>query len=82
MLRQQPFSRLTASVDATTRSIEVTTSGLDHLDMLVDGHPGSGQPLGGDAAVMLTYPAGVETVELAGFSGGELRQRRRLPVGP
>jgi hypothetical protein len=39
ILRQQPFSRLTTVLDTTTRSIEVTTAGLDHLDMLVDGHP-------------------------------------------
>jgi len=50
--------------------------------MLVDRHPGSAQSLSGDTTVMLTYPAGTETVELAGFSGGELRQRRRLSVGP
>jgi Peptidase family S41 len=82
VLRQQPFSRLISTVDTATRSIEVTTSGLDHLDMLVDGHPGSGQSLRGDATVTLTYPAGTATVELAGFSGGELRQRRRLSMSP
>jgi hypothetical protein len=80
-LRQQPFSRLTAAIDTATRLIEVTTTGLDHLDMLVDGHPGSGQPLTGNAAVTLSYPEGAETVELAGFADGELRQRRRLLVG-
>jgi hypothetical protein len=81
VLRQQPVSRLTAAVDTTTRSIEVTTSGLDQLDLLVDGHPGSTQPLSGNASVTLAYPEGAATVELAGFSGGELRQRRRFPVG-
>jgi hypothetical protein len=53
----------------------------DHLDLLVDGHPGSGQPLTGNASVTLAYPEGAATVELAGFSGGELRQRRRFLVG-
>jgi hypothetical protein len=81
VLREQPVSRLSAAVDTTTHSIEVTTSGLDHLDLLVDGHPGSAQPLAANASVTLAYPEGTETVELAGFSGGELRQRRRLMAG-
>jgi hypothetical protein len=81
VLQQQPLSRLTAAVDTTTRSIEVTTSGLDHLDLLVHGHPGSGQPLTRNTSVTLAYPKGAETVELAGYSGGELRQRRRFSVG-
>jgi hypothetical protein len=81
VLRQQPFSRLTTVLDTTTRSIEVTTTGLDHLDMLVDGHPGSAQPVSGNATVTLPYPAGTTTVELAAFSDGQLRQRRHLPVG-
>ena len=70
VLQQQPVSRLTAAVDTTTRSIEVTTSGLDHLDLLVHGHPGSGQPLTRNTSVTLAYPEGAATVELAGYSGG------------
>jgi hypothetical protein len=32
---------LTATVDAATRTIQVSTSGVDRLDTLVDGHPAS-----------------------------------------
>jgi PhnB protein len=32
--------------------------------------------------VDLSYPAGAGTIELTGFAGAEVRQRRRLPVGP
>jgi hypothetical protein len=79
MLAEQPFSRLVATVDRTGRSIRVSTSGLDHLDMFVDGHPGSTQAIGADP-VTLSYPAGTTMVELLGLSGTDLRQRRRLRV--
>jgi hypothetical protein len=82
VLRAQPFSRLDATLDRAGRSIEVTTGGLDQLDMLVDGHPGMGQAIAGDTTVTLHYPAGAGTIELVGFAAGEPRQRRRLQVGP
>lgn len=81
-LRNQPFSRLSPAVDTAARTIQVTTAGLDRIDMLVDGHPGTSQPVEGTTPVDLSYPAGAGTIELTGFAGAEVRQRRRLPVGP
>jgi hypothetical protein len=81
-LRNLPFSRLSPTVDTAARTIQVTTAGLDRVDMLVDGHPGTSQPVQGTDPVDLTYPAGAGTIELTGFDGDEVRQRRRLTVGP
>jgi hypothetical protein len=50
--------------------------------MLIDAHPGTGQPVADNATVTLNYLAGTGTVEPAGYADGELRRRRRLPVGP
>jgi hypothetical protein len=80
-LRNQPFSRLSPAVDTAARTIQGTTAGLDRIDMLVDGHPGTSQPIEGTTPVDLSYPAGAGTIELTGFAGAEVRQRRRLLVG-
>ncbi len=80
ILKQQPFSRLLAVVKRSSRSIQVTTEGLDRLDTLFDGHPGTSQSIAANATVTVSYPAGSKTVELAGFDGETLRQRRRLSL--
>ena len=80
VLKQQPFSRLSAVIDKTARSIQVTTSGVDRLDTLIDGHPGTSQSITANATVTVSYPAGTRTVELAAFAGADVRQRRRLTV--
>jgi Peptidase family S41 len=80
-LRNQPFSRLSPTVDSASRTVQVETIGLDRLDLLVDGHPGTSEPIQGTAPVTLGYPAGAGTIELTGFAGEEVRQRRRLTVG-
>jgi hypothetical protein len=80
VLRRQPFSRLTASIDRTARSIRVITHGLDRLETLFDGRSGPAQPVTGSAPIVVNYPKGTKTVELAGLAGDEVRQRRRLLV--
>ena len=56
------------------------TSGLSRLDALFDGHPGSSIPVSGNATASVTYPTGTKLVELAGWSGSTVRQRRRIPT--
>ncbi len=80
LLSQQPASRLAAQLDQPTLTVTVATSGLTCLDALFDGHPGSSTPVSGDAAVMVTYPSGTKLVDLIGWSGDTVRQRRRLPT--
>lgn len=79
-LKRQPFSRLSPLLDRATRTIRVTTSGLDRLDMFLDGHPGSTQALARNGSVTLSYPAGTNAIELTGYGGGIVRQRRRLTL--
>lgn len=82
VLKQRPFSRLSAVIDRATRSIQITTTGLDRLDALVDGHPGTSKVVAGTATTTINYPAGTEIVELTGFAGNEVRQRRRISIRP
>jgi hypothetical protein len=86
-LRQQPFSRLSARVDRRARQVAVTAEGLDRVDLLVDGHPGASVPLGaagrrpGPAQPLrLDLPAGARELEVLGYAGDRLSQRRRLTV--
>jgi hypothetical protein len=77
-LKQLPASRLAAVVNTTGRSIQVATAGLDRVDMTLDGHPGSSNVVSSAAPLTLLYPAGTKVIELTGFKGNELRQRRRF----
>jgi hypothetical protein len=79
-LQGQPFSRLTATVDKTARTIAVASSGLDRLDLLLDGHPGSSTILAANGTLTLSYPTGTQHCDLIGFSGTEVRQRRQLDL--
>ena len=80
LLKQQPFSSLTTKLDPATRTIQVSTSGLDRLDTLIDTHPGTSQKIGAKPKVSISYPASAKLVELVGFSGADVRQRRRIRV--
>jgi hypothetical protein len=77
-LKQLPVSRLVPTLDTSTRTVTVETSGLDRMDPSFDGHPGPSHAIGGEGSVTITYPARTQTIELAGYSADDLRQRRRL----
>jgi hypothetical protein len=77
-LRALPFSRCQPAIDPRVRTIDVATSGLDRLDLLVDGHPGSSMRVVEGRSIRFDYPASASTLEIFGFKGEELRQRRRL----
>ena len=77
-LRALPFSRCHAAIDRASRTVVVLTKGLDRVDLLADGHPGSSVRITDGQDVSLQYPAGTQTVEIVGFMGDEIRQRRRL----
>jgi hypothetical protein len=77
-LRQRPASRLAAAVSTATRSVQAVTAGLDRVDVMLDGHPGSSTVVTGTATLALPYPVGTKVIELTGFKAGELRQRRRF----
>jgi hypothetical protein len=79
-LRQMPLTRLAVQVDKPNRKVTATTSGLTRLDVLLDAHPGSTHVLGANATTSVTYPAGTKLIELTGYAGEEVRQRRRVRV--
>jgi C-terminal processing protease CtpA/Prc len=80
LLQQQPASRLVASLDRPSRTVTVTTAALSRLDAMFDGHPGSSTAVSGNATTTIGYPPGTTTVELTGWSGSHVRQRRRIAI--
>jgi hypothetical protein len=80
LLRDQPLTVLRAAVSSAERTLDVETRGLDRLDVELDGHPFSSQALSAVARVSITYTARTRVVELTGYEGGEVRQRRRMIV--
>ncbi|MGH9270610.1 MAG: S41 family peptidase, partial [Ilumatobacteraceae bacterium] len=81
-LASQPTTalRVTAVGDA---SVVVATSGLDRLDVYVDDRPQGWLPIdttekSGSAETTVTVPDDWSTIELKGFAGEQLRQRRHV----
>jgi hypothetical protein len=81
LLKQQKLTRLGCQVNKTARTVTVTTERLSRLDFFVDGHPGSSTAVGaGASTTVLSYPTATKVVELVGFDGEVVRQRRRIVV--
>jgi hypothetical protein len=77
ILSTQPLTQL--QVVKSSRSLKITTAGLDHLDIYADGHPaGPGLPLKGIGTIRVPLPKGADVFEVVGFSQKVVRQRRRL----
>jgi hypothetical protein len=66
-----------AAPDAGAASVDVTTRGLDRLDLYVDDHPESSREID-DGTTTIELPAGWTRLELRGSADGQLRQRRLL----
>ncbi|MEP7202310.1 MAG: S41 family peptidase [Ilumatobacteraceae bacterium] len=81
LLKENPLTGMSVVVDAGVRTVAVTTSGLNRLDALFDGHPGTSNKLTGTATTTISYPAGTKTIDLTGWSGNQVQQRRRLSIG-
>lgn len=78
LLRQQRRSSLAADAGDTAREITVRHAGLTRLDVLFDGHPGSSLRLRARTPVVVPYPADTRVIELFGFDGEQLLQKRRV----
>jgi hypothetical protein len=78
LLRQQRRSSLGADASDTAREITVRHAGLTRLDVLFDGHPGSSLRLRARTPVVVPYPADTRVIELFGFDGEQLLQKRRV----
>ena len=80
LLRREPQSALSFTVDAAARKVTLTASGLDRIDGFVDGHPAGTFAIRGSARVAVPFSAAARLVEAVGFAGDEVRQRRRIAV--
>ena len=76
LLAGRPRTGLQVKVGAKG-GVTVTTSGLDRLDIFVEGRPEGWMELA-DGMQPVDLPAEWERVELAGYDGDQLCQRRRL----
>jgi Peptidase family S41 len=80
LLRRQPLTKMSTAPDHQARTITVATEGLSIIDALFDEHPGTSTRVTGTTTTTITYPTGTQTVQLVGWSGGQVRQRRQLRV--
>jgi hypothetical protein len=78
LLRQQPLSAMSFAVDKPRRKVSFTTSGLDRIDAFVDGHPAGSFAVGEGGTRDVPFVAATKRVEVAGFKGNSLLQRRRV----
>jgi len=77
ILAAQPVTRL--NVARQNGKLSIATGGLDRIDVYMDGHPafaGVRQPK--DGTIPLQLPPGGGEVEVVGFAGKVILQRRRL----
>ena len=80
LLRQQPQSALTFTVDKPGRKVRFTARGLDRIDGFVDGHPAGSFAVAEGGSVDVPFAAASKRVEAAGYKGDSLLQRRRIAV--
>jgi hypothetical protein len=79
LLEAQPWTRM--NVKRKAGALTIATAGLDQLDLYIDGHPSGGTIfLKQDGTKRVPLPAKAGEVEVVGFAGGVVRQRRRLPA--
>jgi hypothetical protein len=66
-------------IDVTNGTLDIATVGLNTVDIYADGHPiGGSITAKDDHPVTLPLPAFAETLEVRGFKGSRLKQRRVL----
>jgi hypothetical protein len=59
--------------------VKVATRGLDRVDLDVDGRQGGSKEVTDDTPATLDVPPDWESIEVQGYSMGQIRQRRRIP---
>jgi hypothetical protein len=79
LLRAQPYTNMTVERDDHTPSrLTVVTTGLDRLDVVVDGRPRESRNVGARGRTTVEVAGPWDLVELGGYADDELRQRRRV----
>lgn len=80
LLRRQPLSALTFTLDKVGRKVRFGARGLDRIDTFIDGHPLGSFAVAEGGSVEVPFAAAARRVEVAGFRGAALLQRRRVAV--
>lgn len=80
LLRQQAPSNLSSVVNKPGKKVTLTASGLDRVDIFLDGHPASSTAVTEGATVVIAFTASNKLVEAVGISGNVIRQRRRVSL--
>lgn len=76
LLASQPRTSLTVAL-VGDNTLEIASSGLDRLDLTVDGRPSGSRELR-EGSIQVDLPLAWNTADVAAFEGALLRQRRRL----
>jgi hypothetical protein len=84
LLAGRPVRRLrvtpTTAADGTL-TLQLTTGGLDRVDVYVDGRPRGSSDVGdGEAALTFADVGAAATVQVQGFAAGELVAARTQPL--
>jgi hypothetical protein len=78
LLATQPATRMHLPPSGPgDRRVEVTTQGLERLDLYVDDRPEGWHDVA-DGSNPIDLPPSWDSIELRGYANGQLRQRRRL----
>jgi hypothetical protein len=73
--------RLTPSLAGGTLALQLTTGGIDRVDVYVDGRPrGSGDVADGETTLTFPGVGAATTLQVQGFSAGELVAARTQPL--
>ena len=80
LLQKQAPSNLGSALDKAAKKVTFTATGLDRLDLFLDGHPASSTAVADGSKVAVSFQAASKLVEAVGFSAGVIRQRRRVKL--
>jgi hypothetical protein len=83
LLADRPVRRLalTPSLAAGTLTLQLTTAGMDRIDVYVDGRPrGSSDVTDGATTLSFAGVGAATTVQVQGFASGELVAARTQPL--
>jgi hypothetical protein len=77
LLRAQPYTNMTVQrVDDSPSQLSVAATGLDRLDVVVDGRPRESRNIDGRGPTTIDVAGPWDRIELRGYRDDELRQRR------
>jgi hypothetical protein len=70
--------RIAARPSGSPATLEISTRGLDRIDVAIDGRPEKWRRASDRSPVTIKVPSRWQSLEVAGYARGELKQRRLL----